>query len=114
MFLAKLFFILCHLFFYLADILWTPFRQVNIPPPMCAHQLTLPSAVLAIAYSPPPCSNDFVALTSKGLVHFVKSEKSTKQLENTNGFRNITTPPIIQSISRRYKFMYTVALIFHI
>lgn len=90
-----------------ANVLWTPFHHVNIPPPMCAHQLTVPSAVLAIAYSPPPRSNDFVILTSKGFIVFVKSENCTEQVEGMrSGFRSMTVTPIVQAVSHRYVYIY--------
>ena len=85
-----------------AKLLLTPFRHVTVPPPMSAHQLTFLASVLAVAFAPPPNSNDFAVLLSDGRICFVNS--GTTQCKGhdtpTDTVRPVTTPPSIQSTKR--------------
>ena len=45
-----------------------------VPPPMAAHELSLPSPALLVSFAPSPRCNDFIVLLSDGRVAVFKYE----------------------------------------
>ena len=83
-------------------MLWTPFLQVSIPPPMCAHKVTFPLPVLSVVFAPPPRSNDFLTLLSDGTISIIKvDERKDLPIEN-DAFKSVTTPLSLSSNLRYY------------
>ena len=62
------------------NLLLTPFRFMNVPPPLSAFKIALPSTVSHLSFSPAPeMPNHFVALTSDFFAHFFgPNEKAPK------------------------------------
>lgn len=80
-------------------LLWTPFRHVTIPPPMCAHEVSLPCPTHSVAFAPPPKPNNFAVLLTSGRVLFVQSDNVT-DAKSHDTFRPVTTPPKIIANSK--------------
>jgi len=49
-------------------------RYMVVPPPMCAYQLQLPSAVNQLMFAPPPYSNNMAVVLDDRKVAFYRFE----------------------------------------
>uniref|UniRef100_UPI00398E37B0 elongator complex protein 1 isoform X2 n=1 Tax=Pristiophorus japonicus TaxID=55135 RepID=UPI00398E37B0 len=87
-------------------VLVTPFRQVVVPPPMCAYQLQLPCAVNQIMFSSDPQrSNDFAVLTTDNRISVYQAgdgvnQDSTVKIDAVGGRGSkmrITTPKLVKA-----------------
>ncbi|KAI8909371.1 IKI3 family-domain-containing protein [Powellomyces hirtus] len=64
-----------------ASVLLTPFRHLNVPPPMSAHKVTLPAPAAHVAFGPGTAGDDFAVLLCDASVHFYKSGSATKPVK---------------------------------
>ncbi|TPX36697.1 hypothetical protein SmJEL517_g01227 [Synchytrium microbalum] len=79
------------------NLLITPFRHLNIPPPMSAFTVSLPVAAVNIAFGAGHCGDDFVVLMSDGSVGVFEScsvVKPVKEPRRTGTFRLPNTTEI--------------------
>lgn len=69
---------------------------------MCAHELSLPSPVLQIAFAPPPQCNDFLALMASGQVAVFCHTQTGKEGDEggKSGPKSATHPPELVGIAR--------------
>ena len=89
-----------HCFLFIVNLLWTPYRHANVPPPMCAQTITTLDPILLVTFGPPSNSNDFIMLSSKGTVSFIQSANDMECVATKNGFRPVTTPLLLKSSTR--------------
>ena len=86
---------LCELF--VAKLLLTSLRHQVVPPPMAAHTINMSCCVNQIAFSPPPCCDDILVLTSDNILTLLRqtgSHSGTEQ-ERLNGFQAAMFPPCV-------------------
>lgn len=86
----------------IAKVLLTPFKHQVVPPPMAAQTLTLPCSVNQIAFSPSPCCDDMLVLSSDNTITLFKQNKSPCSMKHAEatGFRTITPPLSLVASSR--------------
>ncbi|KAJ3159102.1 hypothetical protein HDU86_002001 [Geranomyces michiganensis] len=61
-----------------ASLLLTPFRHLNVPPPMSALQLSLPAPISYVAFGPGSAGDDFAVLLCDSTVQLFKSGSVSK------------------------------------
>ncbi|XP_062516736.1 elongator complex protein 1-like [Corticium candelabrum] len=80
-----------------AKLLLTSLRHQVVPPPMAAHTINMSCCVNQIAFSPPPCCDDILVLTSDNILTLLRqtgSHSGTEQ-ERLNGFQAAMFPPCV-------------------
>lgn len=83
-----------------ARLLLTPFRYTVVPPPMCAHEVLLPSPVLQVTFAPPPRCNDFVALLASGQLAVFSGPKVKEVQGDSPSGRGPCAAPQLLGIAR--------------
>ncbi len=83
----------------------SPFKQMVVPPPMCAYHLKLPKPVNQVAFAPPQEGNKLAVLLSDNRVAIYETQTGWSNDQKKKFWPFLVLPSIVTALRfRRYDY----------